>query len=112
MTDLISEAREKAEALRAAVRSFYDRILPGDIKQKARHHQVLDKSDYVRWMRLLNDQGWAVGHWPKEHGGQAWSLLERFAFEDQLARLGCPWIIPFGVKYVGPVIYAFGTAEQ
>ncbi|MBD5805049.1 Acyl-CoA dehydrogenase [Azoarcus sp. Aa7] len=112
MTDPITEARQRAEGLKAAIRSFYDGVMPADLKRKSRLHQVLDKDDYVRWMRLLNDQGWAIGHWPKEYGGQAWSLLERFAFEDQLARLGCPWVIPFGVKYVGPVIYAFGSPEQ
>jgi alkylation response protein AidB-like acyl-CoA dehydrogenase len=53
-----------------------------------------------------------VGHWPREHGGLAWSPLERFVFEDELARHGCPWVIPFGVKYVGPVIYAFGSKAQ
>jgi len=33
-------------------------------------------------------------------------------FEDELGRAGCPWIIPFGVKYVGPVIYTFGSEAQ
>jgi alkylation response protein AidB-like acyl-CoA dehydrogenase len=112
MTDALHEARRRAEDLKAAVRRFHDETMPEDLKTKSIRHQVLDKSDYVRWMRLLNDQGWAIGHWPKAYGGQEWSLLERFAFEDQLARLGCPWVIPFGVKYVGPVIYAFGTDAQ
>lgn len=112
MTDLLDEARDKARRLKAAVRRFHERVMPADLKRKSSLHQVLDKDDYVRWMCLLNDQGWAVGHWPTEHGGQGWSLLERFAFEDQLARLGCPWVIPFGVKYVGPVISAFGTEAQ
>ena len=112
MTDPIGKARDRSERLKQDIRSFYERILPDDIKLKSRHHQVLDKSDYVRWMRLLHEQGWAIGHWPREYGGQAWSLLERFAFEDQFARLGCPWIIPFGVKYVGPVIYSFGSPAQ
>jgi alkylation response protein AidB-like acyl-CoA dehydrogenase len=112
MTDAMQEARDRAERLREAIRSFHERVFPDDLKSKSRRHQVLGKSDYVRWMRLLHEQGWAIGHWPKEWGGQAWTLLERFAFEDQLARLGCPWIIPFGVKYVGPVIYTFGSPAQ
>lgn len=112
MTDPVGEARDRSERLREEIRSFYDHTLPDDIRTKSRRHQVLDKSDYVRWMRLLHEQGWAIGHWPREYGGQAWSLLERFAFEDQFARLGCPWVIPFGVKYVGPVIYTFGSPAQ
>lgn len=112
MNDPVSDAKARAENLKAAVREFYDRKMPDELKSKSARHQVLDKADYVSWMRLLDAEGWATGHWPKEYGGQDWSLLERFAFEDQLARLGCPWVIPFGVKYVGPVIYAFGSGAQ
>jgi len=112
MNDAQRDARDRAALLKEDIRAFYRHVLPDDLKNKSRNHQVLSKADYVRWMRLLNDQGWAIGHWPKEHGGQEWSLLERFAFEDELARLGCPWVIPFGVKYVGPVIYSFGTQAQ
>lgn len=112
MSDPIQVARARAEKLKAAVREFYDRKMPEALKSKSARHQVLDKDDYVSWMRLLHTEGWAIGHWPTEYGGEAWSMLERFAFEDQLARLACPWVIPFGVKYVGPVIYSFGTEEQ
>ena len=102
---------ERAERLRQDIRRFC-RDLPAELRAKSQRHQVLDKDDYLQWMRLLQERGWAVGHWPREHGGLAWTPLERFVFEDELARHGCPWVIPFGVKYVGPVIYAFGTAEQ
>jgi alkylation response protein AidB-like acyl-CoA dehydrogenase len=73
---------------------------------------MLSKEEYVRWMRLLQGRGWAVGHWPREHGGLGWSQLERFVVDDELARGGCPWVIPFGVKYIGPVIYTFGDEAQ
>lgn len=112
MRDLLSDARVRAANLQAQVRTFYEDKMPNSLKQKSAHHQVLDKAEYVSWMKLLDAQSWAIGHWPKEYGGQNWTLLERFAFEDQLARLACPWVIPFGVKYVGPVIYTFGTEEQ
>jgi hypothetical protein len=73
---------------------------------------MFDKDEYLRWMRLLQERRWATGHWPKEHGGLGWTTLECFAFEDELGRGGCPWVIPFGVKYVGPVIYTFGSEAQ
>jgi alkylation response protein AidB-like acyl-CoA dehydrogenase len=103
---------DRARCLREEIRHFCAEVMPADLLAKARRHQVLDKADYVRWMRLLHEQGWVVGHWPREHGGQGWSPLERFVFEDELARQGCPWVIPFGVKYVGPVIYTYGTEAQ
>lgn len=105
-------ARQRAAVLRAQVRAFHAQEMPEKLKRKSGQHQVLDKADYVQWMQLLHGKGWAIAHWPRDHGGQDWSLLERFAFEDELARLGCPWILPFGVKYVGPVICAYGTTAQ
>lgn len=111
MTDPLQQAQHRAQALRQDIREFHAQ-LPDGLKRKYSEHQVLDKADYVEWMRLLHAQGWATGHWPRNYGGQDWSLLERFVFEDELARLGCPWVIPFGVKYVGPVIYTFGSEEQ
>ena len=103
---------EKAERLRADVRNFVRNEMPAELRRKSSQHQVLNREDYFLWMQLLTSKGWAVAHWPAEHGGQQWSFLERFVFEDELARLGCPWIIPFGVKYVGPVIYSFGSEQQ
>ncbi|HKW82634.1 MAG TPA: acyl-CoA dehydrogenase family protein, partial [Burkholderiaceae bacterium] len=108
----VAQARERAQALRSRVRHFHEHVMPPDLARRSARHEVLDKADYVQWMQLLHEQAWAIAHWPAEHGGQNWSLLERFAFEDELARLGCPWIIPFGVKYVGPVLCAYGTAAQ
>ena len=106
------EIRARAECLRMEIRHFCEHVMPADLRSKSQRHQVLDKVDYVQWMQLLQQQGWAVGHWPRAHGGLEWSPMERFVFEDELARQGCPWVIPFGVKYVGPVIYSFGSDAQ
>ena len=99
-------------AMREAVEQFVDNDLPEDFKLKARRLQVMHRSDYQVWMGALYKKGWALSHWPKEYGGINWSPVERFAMEDELSRHGLPWILPFGVKYVGPVIYTFGTEEQ
>jgi len=107
-----AETCERAERLRAEIREFVRTAVPADILRKSSRHLMLDKEEYVRWMRALQSRGWAVAHWPREHGGLAWSAFERFVFEDELGRAGCPWVIPFGVKYVGPVIYTFGTERQ
>lgn len=85
---------DRARCLREEIRHFCAERMPADLLAKARRHQVLGKDDYVRWMRLLHEQGWAVGHWPREYGGQGWSPLERFVFEDELARQGCPGSSP------------------
>lgn len=107
-----AEFRQRTERLRADIREFVRTTLPADILRKSSQHLMLDKSEYVRWMRALQSRGWAVGHWPREYSGLGWSTLERFVLEDELGRAGCPWLIPFGVKYVGPVIYTFGDERQ
>ncbi|HEY2400210.1 MAG TPA: acyl-CoA dehydrogenase family protein [Steroidobacteraceae bacterium] len=103
---------QRAEQLRAEIREFVLTTMPSDILRKSSRHLMLSKDEYVRWMQALQSRGWAVGHWPREYGGLGWSTLERFVFEDELGRAGCPWVIPFGVKYVGPVIYTFGSEAQ
>jgi len=107
-----AEFRQRVERLRAEIREFVRTGVPADILRKSTQHLMLDKAEYVRWMRALQSRGWAVAHWPREHGGLGWSTLDRFVLEDELGRAGCPWLIPFGVKYVGPVIYTFGNERQ
>jgi alkylation response protein AidB-like acyl-CoA dehydrogenase len=107
----LDAAYARAQRLREHIRAFAAE-LPADLRQRCAQHAPLGKGEYVRWMRLLQARGWATAHWPRAHGGQDWSALERFVFEDELARLGLPWVIPFGVKYVAPVIYTHGSAWQ
>ncbi len=109
---MLRNLSQRAEILRTQIREFCQSSVPADILRKSSRHLMLNKEEYERFMRALQTRGWAVGHWPSEHGGLDWSALERFVFEDELARAGCPWVIPFGVKYVGPVIYSFGTEAQ
>lgn len=106
------QATARAQRLRENIRHFCAYTMPAELRRKSERHQVLDKADYLQWMQLLQRQGWVVGHWPEAYGGAGWSALERFVFEDELARHGCPWVLPFGVKYVGPVIYTYGSEAQ
>jgi alkylation response protein AidB-like acyl-CoA dehydrogenase len=107
-----TDAFAEAEAFRAEVRRFCDEALPADLRRKVLDDLWLDKADYVRWMRLLHERGWSAGHWPKRHGGRDWTPLQRYVFEEETAMAGAPWLIPFGVGMVGPVIYTFGSEEQ
>jgi alkylation response protein AidB-like acyl-CoA dehydrogenase len=103
---------ESAERFRAEVREFCASALPAALKHKVARNLVLEKEDYLSYLRVLERRGWVVGHWPAEYGGCGWSPLERFVFEEETALAGAPWLIPFGVNYVGPVIYTFGSEAQ
>jgi alkylation response protein AidB-like acyl-CoA dehydrogenase len=103
---------DELRRFRADVRDFCARELPDEIRRKVEFGLHLEKSDYVRWEKKLAERGWLVGQWPVEHGGSGWSALERYIFLEETSRAGAPKMTPFGVNYVGPVIYTYGTQEQ
>ncbi len=101
-----------AHSFRMEVRRFCAGKLPADIKHKVFHNLKLEKDDYVRYLKVLHAHGWAVGHWPREFGGCEWTPLQRFIFEEETTEAGAPWLIPFGVNYVGPIIYTYASQAQ
>lgn len=103
---------DEDEAFRAQVRAFFETEYPKDILDKVRNGQQLQKSDYQKSERALNDKGWVAVNWPEEYGGTGWSPTQKFIFDDELERAGAPSVIPMGLLYVAPVIYTFGSDEQ
>ncbi|WP_420394500.1 acyl-CoA dehydrogenase family protein [Acuticoccus sp.] len=100
------------DAFRQEVREFCHTELSGDIRARLDRGQQLGKDEHDRYMKALARRGWLVGHWPREHGGQDWGPERTGALHDELGRAGAPWLIPFGVTMVGPVIYTFGSEAQ
>ena len=111
MVDSTSRDVVDPDAFRAEVRSFA-RTLPEDLRHKAMNNLKLEKDDYLSYLRLLDARGWVVGHWPAAYGGCDWTPLQRFIFEEETSEAGAPWLIPFGVNYVGPILYTFGSQAQ
>ncbi len=103
---------EEEVAFRAEVRAFLRDNLPASIREKGIAGRKLTKDDYVRWTRILADQGWAVPFWPKQWGGTGWSPVKQSIFLDETQRGNAPEAIAFGVSMVGPVIYTFGSQAQ
>lgn len=60
------------ERFRDTVRAFLDAKLPDDLRHKVLNHLRLTKEDFLRWHRIVNEQGWVGASWPKEHGGTGW----------------------------------------
>ncbi len=100
------------EAFRRDVRAFLAANLPPDLQHKVRSHLRLAREDYVRWHRIVAQQGWSAPAWPVEYGGAGWNATQRHIWDDECARAGTPPILPFGVNMVAPVIMAFGSDEQ
>ncbi len=111
MADHTSHGALDPDAFRAEVRDFA-RTLPAGLRHKVMHNLKLEKEDYVSYLKLLEARGWIVGHWPAAYGGCDWTPLQRFIFEEETSEAGAPWLIPFGVNYVGPILYTFGSRAQ
>ncbi len=99
-------------AFRDEVRSWIEEALPPEIRHKVAGGMHLEKEDHVRWQKILYEKGWIAPGWPREHGGTGWTPIRRYIFDDELARAPTPWVIPFGLQMVGPVIYTFGGKGQ
>ena len=99
-------------AFREEVRAFLRDRLPADIAARGRQGKRFNKEDQVTWMRLLNERGWLAASWPIEFGGTGWGAVEKHIFDEECYAFGAPWIVPFGVNMVAPVIIKFGTPEQ
>ena len=106
------EFPEELIAFQSEVRAFMKDRLPGDLREKVRRSQRLGKEDYRRWQDILAEKGWLAYTWPKEHGGPGWTPLERYIFEEEMARASAPRLMPFGTKMLGPVVIAFGDGAQ
>ena len=99
-------------AFRDEVRRFLRSRLPADIASKVREGKRITREDYVRWQSILAEQGWFAVHWPKQYGGTGWTPIQRHIFDEEYAAAHAPYLVPFGVSMVGPVIIKFGTEEQ
>ena len=100
------------ENFRKQVRAFTRDNLPGDIRDKVMTGRPLSRDDHMRWQDLLAAKGWIAGFWPTEYGGCDWTASQSYIFQEETTYAGAPWLLPFGVNYVGPVIYTYGTEEQ
>ena len=99
-------------AFREEVRAFFRDTLPADIREKMVDAEHVGKDDFVRWTRILNEKGWAVPHWPVEHGGTGWGPMKQYIYLEESQKYPAPQPLAFGVNMVGPVIYTFGNDDQ
>ncbi len=103
---------DEERAFRDEVRAFFRDRFPEDIRAKQMNGVPLTRDDYVRWQKILYEQGWAAINWPVEHGGTGWKPVQHYIFANEIAAANAPDMVPFGVKMVAPVIYTFGNEAQ
>jgi len=99
-------------AFRDGARRFFRTEIPERIRNKVATGEHLSKDDIVASQRILNARGWATPNWPVEWGGQPWSPVQVYLYQDEMQQANVPSPIGFNVTMVGPVIAEFGSEEQ
>jgi alkylation response protein AidB-like acyl-CoA dehydrogenase len=99
-------------SFRDETRSWLEKNLPADLRDKMANYQHLSREDLLRWHKIVAEKGWVAPSWPKEWGGTDWNVVQRYIFEEELGYVGSPPLIPFGLTMCGPVLLRFGTEAQ
>jgi alkylation response protein AidB-like acyl-CoA dehydrogenase len=100
-------------AFRQMVRTAIAEDLPEDMRRREMAYGGMqsEPTDCLAFTGILAKRGWSVPHWPVEYGGQPWTALQKFVFEDELCDGWTPEKCWGATFMVGPVIYTFGTEE-
>jgi pimeloyl-CoA dehydrogenase large subunit len=98
-------------AFRAELRRFFTTKVPQALRDKVANGHPLTKEDLVTSQRILNEHGYATPHWPKAWGGQDWTPVQFYMYQDELQMNCVPPPIAFNTSMVGPVIAQFGSEE-
>ena len=103
---------EQELAFRDEARRFFRTEIPESLRNKVRDGESLTKEEIIASQRTLNARGWATPNWPVEWGGQPWSPVQVYLYQDEMQQACVPPPIGFNVTMVGPVIAQFGSEEQ
>ena len=110
---MIVEFDAADQAFREEVRQFLRENLPADMAWRVRTRGFYGgHRDVMAWSRILYRKGWAVPHWPVEHGGTGWSATRQHIFHEEMKHADAPALPYQGPYLVGPVIMAVGSAQQ
>ncbi len=98
-------------AFRDEARHFFRTAIPQSIRDKVAEGEGLTRDDMITAQRILNARGWATPNWPVAWGGQDWSPVQVYLYQDEMQQANCPSPIAFNTSMVGPVIAQFGNDE-
>ena len=103
---------ENLTDFRREIAEFLETTIARDDRFKNDDLLFSSKESTAKFQAAQHDKGWGAPHWPTEYGGCGWSTEQLNIFSEERARVGAPFISPFGLVMVGPVIYTFGSEEQ
>ncbi|MGD9713413.1 MAG: acyl-CoA dehydrogenase, partial [Thermomicrobiales bacterium] len=105
----LSNVAPEDETFRQEVRAWLEANLPEDM----RNLPVRPPFEQAMWWhRQLHARGWIAPGWPKKYGGMEASQSQRVILSEEFGRVGAPEFSTQGINHLGPILIAFGTAEQ
>lgn len=99
-------------AFRDRMREFFTTEIPASIRAHVERGEHVPREDQITSQRILNGAGLAVPHWPKAWGGQDWSPVQIYIWQDEMQQACVPPPLGFNANMVGPVIAQFGSEAQ
>jgi acyl-CoA dehydrogenase len=73
---------------------------------------MVSRDRLVAWHERLAAAGLLVPHWPREWGGQDWTVSEQMIFDEEVALADAPELNSVSFDMIGPVLVRFGTPSQ
>jgi len=105
--DLSFTAEESA--FRDRMREFFTTQIPQSIRDHVQRGEHVSREEQITAQRILNANGLAVPHWPVAWGGQDWTAVQLYIYQDEMQQNCVPAPLGFNTNMVGPVIAQFGS---
>ena len=99
-------------AFRERMRTFFHTQIPEGIRAQVQKGEHVTRESQVQAQQILNANGLAVPHWPAAWGGQDWTAVQTYIYQDELQQACVPFPLAFNCSMVGPVIAQFGSQAQ
>ncbi len=99
-------------AFRERMREFFTTEIPLSIREHIQRGEHVPRADQVRAQQIMNAAGLAVPHWPAAWGGQDWTPVQIYIWQDEMQQACVPPPLGFNANMVGPVIAQFGSEAQ
>ena len=101
-------------AFQDEVQAFLNAELTPDLRRRGKGMTSVyaDYDTTLAWQAKLHAKGWVAPAWPVRFGGPGWSVVQRYIWARETARVGAPPMSPMGVGMCGPVLIGHGTPEQ
>ena len=100
------------QTFRQQVRDFIADKFPAMLRAVADSGREFSREQTLQWHKMLSAKGWLAPAWPAEYGGRDWPVHWSFILEEEMAQAGCPPVLSFNIKMLGPILIGSGSEEQ